>query len=115
MEIASGAAATLPGAGTAGSFAIDAALMGRDLGAAAGGVTPPSWPSEGAPLTVHPNEAIMPLDKLMGKLDELIGATRDTAGAGAGGGEIVVKVMLDERQLGEAIAPIIDRRVIPRD
>jgi murein DD-endopeptidase MepM/ murein hydrolase activator NlpD len=42
LEIASGAASTIPGAGTAGSLAIDAALMARDSGAvpfAEGGLT----------------------------------------------------------------------------
>jgi hypothetical protein len=37
------------------------------------------------------------------------------AAAAAGDTTITVKVMLDERQLGEAIAPLIDKRVIPKE
>ena len=33
LELASGAASTVPGIGTAGSVGIDAALMARDMGA----------------------------------------------------------------------------------
>ena len=45
MEIASGAASTLPGMGTAASVGIDAALMARDMGAFDSKASAPSGPS----------------------------------------------------------------------
>lgn len=114
MEVVSGVASILPGAGTAASLGIDAALLARDMGgasapsapasAAAGGITT----QEGL-VNVHPQEAIVPLDQLMSKFDQLISAVGSPAG---GSGEMVVKVMLNERELGEAVVPLIDRRVL---
>jgi hypothetical protein len=60
-------------------------------------------------VNVHPQEAIVPLDQLMSKFDQLISAVGSPAG---GGREMVVKVMLNERELGEAVVPLIDRRVL---
>ena len=51
-------------------------------------------------------EAIVPLDAFTNKLDELIDAVRSPTG----GGDIVVKVMLNDRELGGAVADIVDRR-----
>jgi hypothetical protein len=54
------------------------------------------------------SEAVVPLDMFSSKLDELISAVKSPTG----GGNIVVKVMMNERELGEAIVPMIDRRVL---
>jgi outer membrane lipoprotein SlyB len=55
-------------------------------------------------------EAIMPLDMFTNKLDELINAVKSPTG----GSDIVVKVMLNERELGEAVVPMVDKRVLGR-
>lgn len=65
MELASGAASTIPGGGTAASFGIDAALMARDMqqeneGYEMGGVV--DGPDTGYPVKLHGTEAVIPLD-----------------------------------------------------
>jgi hypothetical protein len=65
MELASGAASTIPGGGTAASFGIDAALAARDMqqaneGFEMGGVV--DGPDTGYPVKLHGTEAIIPLD-----------------------------------------------------
>ena len=64
MELASGAASTVPGLGTAASVGIDAALMAKDMqggeGYERGGVV--DGPDTGYPVTLHGTEAIIPLD-----------------------------------------------------
>jgi hypothetical protein len=72
-----------------------------------GGIT-----TEDGVMQVHKQEAIVPLDMFTNKLDELIDAVK--VKSPSGDGNIVVKVMLNERELGEAIKPIIDRRVLGR-
>ena len=114
MEVASGVASILPGAGTAASLGIDAALVARDMGGASAPSTPASAATGGITtqeglVNIHPQEAIVPLDQLMSKFDQLISAVGNP---GSGGGEMVVKVMLNERELGEAVVPLIDRRVL---
>lgn len=64
MELASGAASTVPGLGTAASVGIDAALMAKDMqdqeGYERGGIV--DGPDTGYPVTLHGTEAIVPLD-----------------------------------------------------
>ena len=64
LELASGAASTIPGAGTAASLGIDAALMARDMqnegGYERGGIV--DGPDTGYPVTLHGTEAVIPLD-----------------------------------------------------
>jgi hypothetical protein len=55
-------------------------------------------------------EAVIPLDQLMDKFDELINATKQSGD----NREIVVKTMLNGRELATAMGPIIDSRVIPK-
>jgi len=114
LEAASGVASLVPVVGTGASLAMDAVNAARDV------ATPPGSAQEGGITTtegllnVHPQEAIVPLDRLMGKFDELINAVQAPTGAAANGGNIVVKVMMNERELGEAVVPIVDRRVLGR-
>ena len=70
-----------------------------------GGIT-----TEDGLMQVHKQEAIVPLDMFTNKLDELIDAVKSPSGDG----NIVVKVMLDERELGKAVVPMIDKRVLGR-
>ena len=83
--------------------------LGAGIGAMAsaqdGGIT-----TQDGVMQVHKQEAIVPLDMFTSKLDELIDAVKSPSGDG----NIVVKVMLNERELGEAIQPMIDRRVLGR-
>ena len=65
LELASGAASTIPGGGTAASFGIDAALMARDMqksneGYEMGGIV--DGPDTGYPVKLHGTEAVIPLD-----------------------------------------------------
>ncbi len=99
------------GAGIGMMFGPYGALAGAALGAGAGALIPmadggivtgptPALVGEAG------TEAIVPLDAFTNKLDELIDAVRSPTG----GGDIVVKVMLNDRELGGAVADIVDRR-----
>lgn len=78
-EVASGLAGTIPGAGTAASIGIDAALMARDVKKSSE-VSPPKKMATGGIVTSPTRaivgeagtEAVIPLDKFYAKLDELI-------------------------------------------
>ena len=78
-EVASGLAGTIPGAGTAASIGIDAALMARDVKKSSE-VAPPKKMATGGIVTSPTRaivgeagaEAVIPLDKFYAKLDELI-------------------------------------------
>ncbi len=112
LGLLGGAALTV---GTGGLAAVPllgwlaAAGVGGGIGAMAsaqdGGIT-----TQDGIMQVHSQEAIVPLGVLMSKFDELISAVKPSAGGE--GGNIVVKVMMNERELGEAIVPMIDRRVL---
>ena len=83
--------------------ALGGALMPMAEGGIVTGPTPALVGEAGA-------EAIVPLDMFTNKLDELINAVKSPTG----GSDIVVKVMLNERELGEAVVPIVDKRVLGR-
>ena len=92
-----------------------AGLPGVLAGAALGGISGALIPMAEGGIVTGPTpalvgaagtEAIVPLDAFTNKLDELIDAVRSPTG----GGDIVVKVMLNDRELGGAVADIVDRR-----
>lgn len=82
-EVASGLAGTIPGAGTAASIGIDAALMARDVSKSSE-VAPPKKMATGGIVTSPTRaivgeagtEAVIPLDKFYAKLDELIATVK---------------------------------------
>jgi hypothetical protein len=82
-EVASGLAGTIPGAGTAASVGIDAALIARDVSKSSE-VTPPKKMATGGIVTSPTRaivgeagtEAVIPLDKFYAKLDELIATVK---------------------------------------
>ena len=68
LELASGAASTVPGVGTAASFGLDAALMARDVQAMEGGGIPTQdnqlvMVNDGKHARRGTREAVIPLDK----------------------------------------------------
>lgn len=109
-EVASGLASIIPGGGTAVSLGIDAALAARDM-KNAGTITPTSKPMtmEGAGVPLAKGgivskptraligeagaEAVIPLDKLYAKFDELLAAVK------SGG-----NVYLDGTKIGTAMS-----------
>jgi hypothetical protein len=79
-EVASGLAGTIPGVGTAASVGIDAALLAKDVSSqntetplASGGIV--TRPTRALVGEAGP-EAVIPLDKLYAKLDELINVVK---------------------------------------
>ena len=82
-EVASGLAGTIPGAGTAASVGIDAALIARDVSKSSE-VAPPKKMATGGIVTSPTRaivgeagtEAVIPLDKFYAKLDELIATVK---------------------------------------
>jgi plasmid maintenance system antidote protein VapI len=82
-EVASGLAGTIPGAGTAASIGIDAALIARDVSKSSE-VAPPKKMATGGIVTSPTRaivgeagtEAVIPLDKFYAKLDELIATVK---------------------------------------
>tara|TARA_R110000851_G_scaffold144248_2_gene283360 strand:- start:219 stop:2624 length:2406 start_codon:yes stop_codon:yes gene_type:complete len=99
LEVASGAASLIPGAGTAASLAIDAGIMARDIKKAG---TPTATPMATGGIVNRATsaivgeagpEAVVPLNEFYKKIDELIVAVRS-------GGDIY----LDGQKVGNTLS-----------
>ena len=108
----------LSGAGTGASLGMMLGPYGMLAGALLGGLAGATLMADGGIVNRPVNaivgeagpEAVIPLDQLMDKFDELINATKNSSG-----GEIVVKAVLNDREFATAIEDVVDKRVIPKE